>query len=55
MTFPKKEQDIHGLPVYDITIFSKLLITQGLLRPLPKRDGQYNKCQEQPKSVRDAL
>ena len=55
MTFPKKEQDIHGLPVYDITIFSKLLTTQGLLRPLPKRDGQYNKCQEQPKSVRDAL
>ena len=55
MKFPQTQQDIHGLPVYDITVFFKLLKTEGLLRPLPQRNGKYPKCQEQPKTVRDAL
>ncbi len=53
--FPQTKQDILDLKANNVTIFSKLLETKELRRPLPKRDGQYNQCQEQSKSVRDAL
>ena len=55
MPFPYTQRAIDEIREKDIEKFAKLLTTKGLLPPLPKRDGQYNKCQEQPKSVRDAL